>query len=283
MTFRMLSCALMLWAMPLGAQQRLVRAMAADPTVAIRLWIPAGFVEVKGWDHDSVDVRVTPAAGTSLIGGGTRSATKFALETTRGDSVLASGMMRVMVPRGARLSIKSTTASVNVQGVRGEVDVLQVSGSISVLDGRGVVWLESIAGDITATRIQGAITIRGGAGKISLSDLSGTLESSAVSGSVTLGSRMNASVPLPALVGNVETVGGAVLIMGTWPSDTRLNVMTHDGSVSIFPMGTPMPKIESQVPGASLPAEARDATGAGGVITVRSFKGKLNVAPPGGI
>jgi hypothetical protein len=280
---RVALCAALLLASPLAAQQRLVRAMSADPNVAIRLWIPAGFVEVKGWDHDSVDVRVTPAAGTSLSGGGTRSAAKFALETTRGDSVLASGMMRVMVPRGARISIKSTTASVNVQGVRGEVDVLQVSGSISILDGRGVVWLESIAGDITASRIQGAITIRGGAGKISMTDVSGTLQSSAVSGSITLGSRMGSTGPLPVLVGNVETVGGAVMIIGNWHSDTRLNVVTHDGPVSVIALGAPMPKVESQVPGASVPAEVRDATGAGGVITVRSFKGKLNVAPSGGI
>ena len=103
-------CVAMLIAAPLAAQQRLVRGMPVDRDVAIRLWVPAGFVEVQGWDRDSVDVRVTPAPGTTLSGGGTRSAAKFALETSRGDSVLASATMRVMVPRGVRLWIKSTTA-----------------------------------------------------------------------------------------------------------------------------------------------------------------------------
>jgi hypothetical protein len=268
---------------PLSAQQRLVRAMAVDQDVAIRLWVPAGFVEVKGWDRDSVDVRVTPAAGTSLSGGGTRASTKFALETTLGDSVLASGTMRVMVPRGARVSIKSTTASVIVQGIRGELDVVQVSGSISVLDGRGAVRTESIAGDISMNRVNGAITVRGGAGKVSLEEVSGTLESSTVSGSVTLGTRINASAPPSALLANLETVGGEVRIIGRWHADTRLGVSTHDGPITIISMSTPMPRVESSVPGAIIPPEARDASGAGGIIAVRSFKGKLNVAASGGI
>ena len=275
---------LVLCTSPLAGQQRLARGMAVDRDVAIRLWVPAGFVEVQGWDRDSVDVRVTPAAGTTLTGGGSRSAAKFALETTRGDNVLPSATMRVMVPRGVRLWIKSTTANVSVQGVRGELDVLQVSGSILIVDGRGVVRAESIDGNITMNRVSGALNVRGGAGKIDLGTVSGTLQLSAVSGAVTLGERINPNVsPSSALVANLETVGGEVHIVGRWHPDSRLDITTHDGPVTIVPVSVALSRVESTVPGAVIPQALRTASGAGGVITVRSFKGKLNVVPPSGI
>lgn len=277
MTARLLLVAALSIALPVAGQQRLVRAMAVDPDAAIRLWLPAGFVEVQGWDRDSVDVRATPAPGTSLVGGGSRSAAKFSLETNRGDSVLASASVRVMVPRRARLWIKATTATVNVQGVRGELDLLQVSGGTSISDGQGVVRVESITGAITLMRVSGAMVIRGGSGRMRLSSVAGTLEATSVSGAVWLS---DASQPLE---GNIETVGGEAQVLGRLHAETRLSVATHDGPITIIPFGAPLPKVEGTVPGSTIPPGVRDASGAGGIITVRSFKGVLNVANTGGI
>ena len=277
MIARLLLCSALLVAMPLGAQERQGRGMAADRNVAIRLWVPAGFVEVQGWDHDSIDVRLTPAAGTTMSGGGTRSATKFSLETTRGDSVLASATMRVRVPRAARVWIKSTTASVSVQGVRGELDVMQVSGSTTVTDGMGVVRIEAIAGDVTLTRLAGSVVVRGGAGRNRLNGVSGTLEASSVSGQILLGSD---SLPV---VARLETVGGAVQLIGAHHAASQFTIATHDGPISIFTIGAPFPRIEASVPGATLPQSVRNANGSGGSISVRSFKGTLNVVTPNGI
>ncbi len=280
---RLTWCAMVLCVLPMSAQQRVVRGMMTDHDVAIRLWVPAGFVEVKGWDRDSVDVRVTPASGTSLAGGGSRSATKFALETDRGDSVLASGTMRVMVPGGARVAVKSTTATVAVQGVRGEVEVIQVSGNVTVLDSRGVVRVETIAGDIIMARIDGAIVVRGGSGRIEMTTTSGTLELSTVSGPVTLGERVGTGKAPQPLVANVETIGGEVRIIGRFDPRSRIGIATHDGAITITPSAGAMPRVESPMPGLVIPAEVRGGAGSGGVITVRTFKGTLNVAPPSGI
>lgn len=277
MRFRLPMMTLLLVAAPLAGQQRQVRGMAVDHDVAIRLWVPAGFVEVQGWDRDSVDVRVTPAAGTTLSGGGTRSAAKYSLETSRGDTVLASATVRVMVPRGVRLWIKSTTASVSVQGVRGELDLLQVSGGSAISDGQGVVRVESIAGAITLLRVSGAIVIRGGAGRVRLGAVSGTLDASSVSGAIWL---TDASQPLE---GTIESVGGEIQVFAPLHASSRLSVATHDGPITIIPTGARLPRVEGAVPGSPIPASLREATGDGGIVTVRSFKGKLNVTQPGGI
>jgi hypothetical protein len=268
---------------PLAGQQRDTRGLAADPNVAVRLWVPAGFVEVQGWDRDSIDVRVAPSPGTSLSGGGTRAAAKFSLETSRGDSVLAAGNLRVRVPHGARVSIKSTTASVSVQGVRGELDVMQVSGSITVMDGQGTVRLETIDGTMNLTRVDGGIVVRGGGGAVTLNTVSGTLDLSTVSGRVTLAARAQLTDALRPLQATLETVGGEVQIVGGWHAESRLTVATHSGAVTVFSFGGATPRVETTIPGANVPAAARQASGAAGIITVRSFKGTLNVASGGGI
>jgi hypothetical protein len=280
---RLLTCALLIGAVPLGAQQRLVRAMAAEPNVAIRLWVPAGFVEVQGWDHDSVDVRVTPAPGTTLSGGGTRAASKFSLETNLGDSVLASATMRVKVPRGARVWIKSTTASVSVQGVRGELDVLQVDGAITMRDLRGVIRAESIDGTISLVRADGVTRIRSGAGAIGVGAIRGRLDVSSISGDITLTGVIREAELASELHADIETVGGRVMLIGGLPNAGSLTIATHDGTVDLVLHRASVPRVEASGGTLRIAAGLETSSGKVGVVTVRTFKGTVNASITGGI
>lgn len=283
MSARLLLCTALLITTPLGAQQRLVRGMAVDHDVAIRLWVPAGFVEVQGWDLDSIDVRVTPVAGTSMSGGGTRAATKFALETTRGDSVLASATMRVRVPRGAKVWIKSTTATVNVQGVRGVLDVLQVGGATTLSDLRGVVTVESIDGAIALARADGVIRIRGGAGTIGLGGVRGRLEVSSISGNVTLTGITTEAELNTELRAEIETVGGRVMLVGGLPSAGTLSIATHVGNVELVLHRVSVPRVVSNGGTQRVAAGLENEVGKHGTVTVRTFKGVVNASVTGGI
>jgi DUF4097 and DUF4098 domain-containing protein YvlB len=196
--------------------------------------------------------------------------------------------MRVRVPSGARVWIKSTTASVTVSGIRGEVDVMTVTGSVVVSDGTGTVRLESISGPATLARVNGAIRVRGGAGTIRLSDVAGTIDVSTVSGEVVAGRNAIIAQPMredsgPPLVGTIESVGGEVRFSGSLGPEGRLEIRTHDGDVSLNLAGLRAPRVSTTARDASIPAALLQGHVAAGEFLVRTFKGRVNAAFLSGI
>lgn len=260
------------------AAQGQVRGMPVDPDVAIRLWVPDGRIEVQGWDRDSVDVRLTPAPGTWLDGGGGRRGAKYSLQS-RDSNVLPSGDMQVRVPRRARLWIKSTTATVEVAGLHGELEVLQVSGSTTVRDGRGIVIIESIEGAIGVVGMDGTLRIRGGAATTRASNVSGTVDISMISGGVTLTGR---TAPGDGVAGRIETVSGTVEFTGG-TGGGRLDISTHEGAVTLSLFRGAVPLLEVDAPSPSLGPAVRNGNRQSGRIAVRSFKGKVNAGLATGI
>lgn len=278
----LLGCALA--ALPLVAQQRVVRGAAVDPGVAIRLWLPAGMVEVHGWDHDSVEVRATPDSMTQLIAGGGRSAFKFAVE--RRDlktTPMASAQVRMYVPRGARLWIKSTTAAVSADGLTGELDVIQVGGGIALRGVSGVITLESIDGPMSLTEVDGIVRIRGGSGAVTLSALTGTIDVSTVGGRVMMPNSATVPPGAPRFSGRVETVGGEIWLMSSLAPGDRLELVTHGGPIRLLTGDAPWPRVITTIPEAVIDPRLLNPSPAGGTITVRSFKGTLNAVVRSGI
>lgn len=265
---------LLLLVSPLAAQQREIRGFRANPDVALRLWVPAGYVEVEAWDRDSVEVRATPGKGTRVVGGGTAAGGKYALEgIVPSDSVLPSAQLRVYVPRRAKLWIKSTTASVHVRGTRGELDVLQVTGDSHVEGASGVVTIESIDGIARIGNVVGTLRIRGGGGDVTIGGIDGTLDVSLISGNLMFGaSRTGSAAPLQ---GRAETVGGRIVFTGNLPPRSRLELVTHDGPIMLMLVGESPPRLENHVERGGLNIVGTPAADAG-LLIVRSFKGTLN-------
>lgn len=276
----MTACACLLLGLVLpvsaAAQQREVWARHVEPAVAVRLWLPAGQVEVRGWDHDSIEVRSTAAPGDRMVAGGSATAVKLAVESrTTSDTGMASARVRIFLPRRATLWVKSTVASVDVLGLAGELDVLQVTGGVTIRDTRGVTTVESIEGPVTLTRVDGVIRLRGGAGETRLADLSGRLDASLVSGSVHLTGQVGVS-------GQVETVGGAIWVIGALAPGAQLTVTTHDGPVRVLVTGATLPRVETEVPGATIDPAMRTARGTNGRIVIKSYTGSVNAGRASG-
>jgi hypothetical protein len=281
---RWIAVLLLIAAQPLPAQGRQVRAFAADSNIAIRLWVPDGLVEVRGWDSDSVDCRSTVESGARFVGGGSRSAAKFALESNQlTDHRLPSATIRVMVPRGARVWIKSTTAHVIVQGVRGEVDILQVDGRTVVRDLAGITTIESIDGSIGLDRVTGIIRVRGGAAAINLGTISGTLEVSSVSGAVGINNLGGHNQPPPPLRGRINTVGGKVTLFGGVGADGHLSIETHDGHVELNLSAVAVPRLDAQGGTMNIAAGLSNPANKQGTIVVRTYRGSINAVISVGI
>jgi hypothetical protein len=267
----------------LHAQQREVRGAPSDADVALRLWIPAGMVEVEGWDRDSIEIRATLASGVQLVGGGGGAAAKYAIEATRaGASTLPSAQVRLFVPRGARLWIKSTTAAVVVRGLHGELDVLQVGGNTVVADGSGVVTVESIDGRVEMRRINGTVRVRGGAGDVLLSDLSGGLDASTVSGLVNV---TNRAVGGGLTAARIETVNGRIWWIGGLADGARAELTTHDGPVALMleHAAPPHVVVHGAAPESRVEPRLLEPNAKTGRIEIRTFKGVVNASATGGI
>lgn len=274
---------LVLAAAPLAAQQRQVRALRAAPDVAIRLWVPAGMVEVEGWDHDSVEVRATPTKGTRIVGGGTAAAMKFALENLRtSDTLLPSAQMRVFVPRGAKLWIKSTVAEVNARLLNGQLEVLQVTGPTRATDVGGVITVESIDGSVRLLRVDGSVRIRGGGGQATINgQSSGILDVSLVSGRLEVYRQdRDGSCPTTtasvSLNGRLETVSGPISFLGCLGTGGRMEIVTHSGSIDLQLRSERPPRVETTVDWATINERLRSGAVTDGRFTIRSFKGPVN-------
>ncbi|HRP07230.1 MAG TPA: hypothetical protein PLL69_01965 [Gemmatimonadales bacterium] len=276
MTWRLLTLVFLPF-VALPAQQQ-VRGMPAAPDVAVRFWIPAGRIEVQGWDRDSVDVRSRAAPGTRLDGGGDRRGVKFALQS-QVDTILPSAQLQVRVPRRAKLWIKSTTATVEVTGVHGELEVLQVSGGTTILNGRGVATVESIDGAISVAGMDGTLRIRGGSALANVRGISGTVDISMISGGVSL---VAGPDPGDDVSGRIETVTGPVEFRGA-TGGGRLDISTHEGAVTLSLLPGFLPLLEVEAPAPAFEPSVRAGNRQAGRISVRTFKGRVNAGLATGI
>lgn len=251
------------------------RGYAATRDVALRVYLPAGRVRLVAWDRDSVDITGTLNAGTTFFGGGARTHVKFGAES-QGSASLPGGDIVVSVPRGARAWVKSTTAIIDVQGVRGELELYAVGGSIAVRDAGGVISVESIDAPVTISRSSGEVRVRGGKGRLRLDAVTGTVSVTSVSGAVEL-------VGPRAPEARVETIGGAVRVDYGAYGGATLELQSHAGDITVVVDRTKRPLLEltSRLGRMPKPTPAGDRTE--GRIVARSFRGGINVEFRGGI
>lgn len=271
-------------------------AIKVDPDVAVRIHNLVGTTRVTGWDRDSIVVvgRIPPRSGRFFGGGGGRGA-KLGVEGQDPSLTGPGSDLDVRVPRGARISIKSASADVEVTDLGGEVETSCVTGSIRVSGAPRVATLESIDGDITMTGAATVIRARTGAGAVRITGARGDLAVTTVQGPITIDTDQLLSARVESVSGRVEIRSGVLL-------DGLLDVSTHDADVQLFlpdpidarfDLSTVKGAIVTGLPGHRGPAAERTArfsvgkkagAGRGAGITIRTFSGGIQVHsnPKGG-
>ena len=255
---------------PVAAQGTVSRGFAVSPTVSLRIWLPAGRVQVMTWEHDSIRVTGTVAKGSSFFGGGGGAAAKIGIEPSDPQSgTLARGEFVVTVPMRAQVWIKSTDAIVESWRTLGDLEILTVAGEVHVVDARGVVTIETIDAPIRVRGAVGTVRLHSGGGAMMLRDVSGDLIASTVRGNIDIASESLGD-------GRLETVDGRVTVTGRLRPGAFLDVQTHAGTADLQLPTDAVPSLDL----ASRGGEVRNALGAGnakfGRIVVRSFKGAIN-------
>jgi len=135
-----------------------------DPGGSVRIVNPVGRIRVLGSDVDSVAVsgRLGPRAGRFSAAGDAH------VRTLGVDAAAGGGAaeLEVHVPRGATVWVKSATASIEVEGADGPLDLSSQGGSIRVV---------GTPQDVTAETMDGAVELAGGTARARVKTVSGDI------------------------------------------------------------------------------------------------------------
>lgn len=286
----LLAAALAAAATPAAAQRKVVKAFGVAPDVGLRIHNLVGSTKVTGWDRDSILViAAIPAGGGTFFGGGSGRFAKLGIEGQDPSLTGPGTELEVKVPRNARVWVKSGSASVEVTGLAGEIEVSTVTAAIRIEGAPRVASLESIDGDLTMIGAATVVRARTGAGIIRIQGARTDIVATTIQGTISLESdRLQAA--------RLETVSGKVTVAAGLEPDGALEVQAHDGDVTLslpgdvdarFDLATVKGTIGLALPGVTpVPAGGRAArfstgrkagAGRGGSVTVRTFSGKVIV------
>jgi len=266
------------------AQTKLNRGLQLDATGAVRIANLVGSVKVTGWKRDSVAVRGTLGKGNHIFMGGGHSGMKMFIEGDDERNPSASDI-EVMVPMSAKVWVKTATASIDVSGVNGSLDLYVVGGKITVRGSPADVNAEAIDGSIAIVGDPAWVRAKSASGDVSLDGSSPDVTISTVSGKIDVdGTKFEKA--------KFESVTGNVRFAGSFARGGQANFDNHSGSIEIgIPSGSPADFDVTSIAGSiankltatrPLPgrygrgAELVTSSGSGGSrVVVRSFKGPV--------
>lgn len=275
-----------------AAAQQVSRGFPLERDAAIRVFNLAGTITIRGWDRDSVAItgHVPPGEGT-FYAGGSGGGAKLGVEPRSG--TLPRAELQVMVPRNARVWVKTDEATVDVAGVAGQVDVYSVGGRVQVSGPVRTLAVETMDGPVTIEGEMTWVRLKSAGGGVRFTGSAEDLVASSVSGGVALEARRLGRA-------RVETVTGGVRLVALPERTATISVETHAGpaevlipagSPALFELSTLSGTITNRITGATPRAGAggrgqvlsfgTDVSGA--VVTVRSFKGDIIVGRAEGL
>jgi DUF4097 and DUF4098 domain-containing protein YvlB len=149
--------------------------------------------------------------------------------------------VRVEVPEGAKVSVSTASADVEINGPVGDVDFTTASGNASIDDVAADVTTKTASGNVTIGRVGGDIRASTVSGDLRCSSVAGTAHFSATSGDLELGAA-GSRVAVKATSGHVrlgelaagaqvKNVSGNVRVLAL--GEGTLHVRSVSGDVAV--------------------------------------------------
>ncbi|MBL9006942.1 MAG: DUF4097 family beta strand repeat protein [Myxococcales bacterium] len=145
-----------------------------------------------------------------------------------GGASLPDGHLRLLLPEGSRVDVRSASGDVQVAGVKGDVAITSESGEISVKDAQAAK-LTSVSGDIELHEVRGAIDAKTTSGALNIQgEIRQALRYTSVSGDLTL----SGPCRLATCKITAETVSGNVLLARRGEHALAIRLRSHSGEIS---------------------------------------------------
>lgn len=180
-------------------------------------------------------VSVTAGSGSDVRIRGEANMDEMRLRGRSGAVALSSdaGMHRggradldIVVPTGTRVVLEGFSAQFSVRGVKGEVDVESMSGSIIIADAVGKVNAESVSGRIEVDGVDGDVLAETVSGRISLNDIDGDITAETVSTPILMTRAKSRTV-------RAESVQGSLAYDGSIDPAGSYTFATHAGRLTL--------------------------------------------------
>lgn len=207
--------------------ERIERETAAAPNGEVQIVNVSGGVHVIGWDQPKVKlVADTHDSVDEIQFDRDDDVTRIRVRGTKGDA--PSSTLKVQVPKGSTLVIRTVSASQRIENVSGEQRLQSVSGEIHTSIGEDDLEAKTVSGEIRVVGSGKESTIRATtlSGEMFLEKVAGEFELSSVSGEIDL----RAGVIEEA---RINTTNGGVRIQGTLTDDGRIEAEAINGSLDL--------------------------------------------------
>ena len=275
----------LLTAVPVEAQTPIRRGASVNRDAGVKIWIPAGSIRLIGWDRDSLHVEGTVGKGDTFYFGGAGSGAKFGVDEPSAGRVAQPAHLTAYVPRGARVNVRTVSASTEASDVSGWFNT--VSGDIRLSGTAETVQAEAIDGSIYLTATSPYTRARTGSGTLTVGGHIEDLVASTVSGQLTVTAGGLAR-------GRFESVTGPILIAAPIDRAASIDIDNHNGSVELRVPSTVAADFDLISVGGSItnyfdkrpPTTGRQGRGQelsfftdpkGARIVVRTFKGAITL------
>jgi DUF4097 and DUF4098 domain-containing protein YvlB len=218
------------------------------------------------------------------------------IQALRGSwSTERSEPLRVRVPQGAHVQVKTVSGSLRMDGGQGEIELESVSGAIEVDGSPARARLNSVSGSITFRGQSPDLRVQNVSGALRIEAQAARFEARTVSGSIEVQGRG------PISWAEMASVSGTVNFTGALARGAEIKAESHSGSVTMalsgdlgaeYRLSTFSGRIRAELPNRSnevaersrfTPDERMSFTiGSGaGRIEARSFSGTVTVRSGG--
>jgi hypothetical protein len=251
---------------------------------SIKVFNPTGAVRLVGWDHDSLEVRGEVSPRKRYFAAGDANGMKLGVDEASAGEAPAHGDLTIYLPRGTQVAVKTVNGDIfatDVSGwfytIAGAVHVAGTAASIEVEAMRGDVDLNATVPWLHARGGSGHVVVRGAAKDVDVSTISGALD---VAGGETMR-------------GQFASVSGDIRFAGAPAAGAILDFSNHSGAIDLaLPRASSGTFTLSTITGtitngfAQLRSVAQEERavhvnlGRGGAdVTVRTFKGAIRLRP----
>lgn len=277
---------------PLSAQQKVDLRRAVTPDMSIRVQGAFASLRVIGWDKDSIVVTGTLPKGFRVdggIGGPEGTPARGGKLFIEGPESLgpSGGALEIRIPVGATLWAKAFSATIDVSGMVGSLDLNIVSGHVTVNGSPRELSVASMDGDVTVhgsptwTRLKtadGNIVLRGSSTDAGFTTVSGQIRQS--EGAIERA--------------RFESVTGGIELFGDIARGGVLSIDTHSGAIEVRLLSKASVSIDAasitgsieNAPGKMRADVGRDGRGAtlntmygegSARLVIRTFKGNIRL------
>ena len=215
--------------------QRIDTTFAFSPGGTVDLTSVYGDIVVTGWDRKEARVKAwTDRGRLDYDFSSSRLTIEHNLQRERGSWRSRDTDMRyeLSVPRGARLTLHTTSGDIEVRNTGGEVEANSTSGDVTLEDVAERVDVGTVSGDISLRRVKGNIEANAVSGSVEASDIAGDIKLESTSGDLTVTNARGRVVEL-------STTSGEVSYAGDVDASGRYEFHSHSGTIDVaIPAGT---------------------------------------------